>query len=180
MLIILCSHSHRLLRLKCHPKRIYRRLQVGTIMRESGYGTTYFNEVFVVPTSKQMLSNISRRRPLVHRVITGTLGWSDHEWSCNGALQRSISSHKLQSKCPPKYRVVGCWYTMLCSVGRLKIFLLKFNNGRDALARIPSVLVGNAHLSTASDVATMECVQDVIEHPDAYWYGAACRKLDLP
>ncbi len=46
-----------------------------------------------------------------------------------------------------------------------KIFLLEFDNGREAIARIPCALVGNVHLSTASEVATMEYVRDIIGHP---------------
>ncbi|PBK63876.1 hypothetical protein ARMSODRAFT_893613 [Armillaria solidipes] len=46
-----------------------------------------------------------------------------------------------------------------------KLFLLGFDNGTEAIARIPSPLVGNTHMSTASEVATMEYVREVFGEP---------------
>ncbi|KAK0205618.1 hypothetical protein DFS33DRAFT_783039 [Desarmillaria ectypa] len=46
-----------------------------------------------------------------------------------------------------------------------KLFLLRFDNGAEAIARLPCSLVDNEHMSTASEVATMEYVQEVFDKP---------------
>ncbi len=46
-----------------------------------------------------------------------------------------------------------------------KLYLLEFDNGVEAVARLPCSLVGNVHMSTASEVATMEYVQEIVGKP---------------
>ncbi|KAK0229857.1 hypothetical protein EDD85DRAFT_775908 [Armillaria nabsnona] len=46
-----------------------------------------------------------------------------------------------------------------------KLFLLGSNNGTEAIARISSPLVGNMHMSTVSEVTTMEYVREVFGEP---------------
>ncbi|PBK85289.1 hypothetical protein ARMGADRAFT_942023 [Armillaria gallica] len=46
-----------------------------------------------------------------------------------------------------------------------KRFLLGFDNGTEAIPRTPSPLVGDTHMRTASEVATMEYVREVFGEP---------------
>ncbi len=55
---------------------------------------------------------------------------------------------------------------IICLTGAYnKLFLLEFDNGAEAVARLPCSLVGNVHMSTASEVATMEYVREVVGKP---------------
>ncbi|PBK63880.1 hypothetical protein ARMSODRAFT_893717 [Armillaria solidipes] len=73
------------------------------------------------------------------------------------ALQNIVSSAVGAQRCIRFERIAQGAYN--------KIFLLEFDSGCEAIARIPCALVGNIHMSTASEVATMEYVRDVIGHP---------------
>ena len=42
-----------------------------------------------------------------------------------------------------------------------RLFLLSFDNGSEVIARLPTSLAGPAHLTTASEVATMEFVREL-------------------
>ena len=46
-----------------------------------------------------------------------------------------------------------------------RVLLLRFDNGIEAIARIPLPLVGNTHLVTASEVATMDFARTVLDIP---------------
>jgi len=46
-----------------------------------------------------------------------------------------------------------------------RVFLLGFDNGREAIARLPFPIVGSPHLVTASEVATMDFARTVLEIP---------------
>lgn len=46
-----------------------------------------------------------------------------------------------------------------------KVFLLRFGDGREAIARIPFPLSDPPHIATASEVATMEFARDVLQIP---------------
>ncbi|KZT10409.1 uncharacterized protein LAESUDRAFT_644782 [Laetiporus sulphureus 93-53] len=46
-----------------------------------------------------------------------------------------------------------------------KIFLLTFENGQEAIARLPCPLAGPPHLITASEVATMEFAREIMKIP---------------
>jgi hypothetical protein len=46
-----------------------------------------------------------------------------------------------------------------------KVFLLKFDNESEAIVRITCLNVGNHHLVTASEVATMDYVRSVLKIP---------------
>jgi hypothetical protein len=46
-----------------------------------------------------------------------------------------------------------------------RVFLLRFDNGLEAIARIPLPVVGNTHLMTASEVATMDFARTVLNIP---------------
>ncbi len=52
-----------------------------------------------------------------------------------------------------------------CTGSYNKVFLLGFDNGAEAIARIPCALVGNVHMSTASEAAIMEYVREVFGKP---------------
>ncbi|PBK86338.1 hypothetical protein ARMGADRAFT_534458 [Armillaria gallica] len=105
--------------------------------------------------------------------ITVDPAWYDHEgrWLWNDALQRSVrrvnfKAATLQDIASSAVGAKRCIrFERIAQGAYNKIFLLEFDNGREAIARIPCALVGNVHLSTASEVATMEYVQDVIGHP---------------
>ncbi|KAK0447228.1 kinase-like domain-containing protein [Armillaria borealis] len=109
------------------------------------------------------------------RISTVTVdpGWYDHEgqWLWNDALQRSIrhvtfKADVLQNIASSSVGAQRCVrFERIAQGAYNKVFLLEFDNGREAIARIPCALVGNVHLSTASEVATMEYVRDVIGHP---------------
>ncbi|KAK0224223.1 hypothetical protein IW262DRAFT_1459276 [Armillaria fumosa] len=54
--------------------------------------------------------------------------------------------------------------TLMCCTGTYnKDLALRFDNGPKAVAGIPRGLVGNAHMSTASQAATMEYVREVFD-----------------
>ncbi|KAK0438667.1 kinase-like domain-containing protein [Armillaria borealis] len=109
----------------------------------------------------------------VSTVPFATAGIFDHEgqWLWNDALQRSICRVNFQAEALQKiaFSAVGAQrcirFERIAQGPYNKIFLLEFDNGREVIARIPCALVGNVRLSTASEVATMEYVRDVIGHP---------------
>ena len=49
--------------------------------------------------------------------------------------------------------------------GHSRVFLLHFDNGSEAIARIPLPVVGDTHLMTASEVATMDFARTVLNIP---------------
>jgi hypothetical protein len=54
-----------------------------------------------------------------------------------------------------------CYLT--CSIGSYnKVFALNFDNGVEAIARIPTALAGAPFFTTASEVATLEFVREVL------------------
>ncbi|PBK95970.1 hypothetical protein ARMGADRAFT_924773 [Armillaria gallica] len=109
----------------------------------------------------------------VSTVPFATAGIFDHEgqWLWNDALQRSIRRVNFQAEALQKIASSAVGAQRCIRFERIaqgpynKIFLLEFDNGREVIARIPCALVGNVHLSTASEVATIEHVRDVIGHP---------------
>ncbi|KAJ7668646.1 kinase-like domain-containing protein [Mycena polygramma] len=46
-----------------------------------------------------------------------------------------------------------------------KIFLLSFEDGSELIAKIPTALAGHPHLSTASEVATMDYARTILKQP---------------
>ncbi|GBE85674.1 hypothetical protein SCP_0801960 [Sparassis crispa] len=61
-----------------------------------------------------------------------------------------------------------------------KIFTLGFDNGREVIARIPCPLAGPPFLTTASEVATMEFVRDVLGIPAPRVYAWSARAYENP
>jgi hypothetical protein len=52
---------------------------------------------------------------------------------------------------------------LTCSIGSYnKVFALNFDNGVEAIARLPTALAGAPFFTTASEVATMEFVREVL------------------
>ncbi|KAK0460462.1 uncharacterized protein EV420DRAFT_211794 [Desarmillaria tabescens] len=133
------------------------------------------------------LKHCARRISIIKRTVSSYL---DHEggWLWNDALRRSrrrvdLDVNVLQNiacsaigaqrcvqienlaQCSPS-RVISISVTLISSTGSYnKIFLFGFDNEVEAIARIPCGLVGNVHMSTASEVATMEYVREVFDKP---------------
>ncbi|KAG7445369.1 uncharacterized protein BT62DRAFT_1007097 [Guyanagaster necrorhizus] len=79
----------------------------------------------------------------------------DGEWLWNDALRTTLAVNTRQ--CLASLTERSCRHQPL--ERKLALFLLGFDNGADAIARIPSALVGNVHMSTAGEVATTEYEQ---------------------
>ena len=52
-----------------------------------------------------------------------------------------------------------------CTRATSRAFLLRFDNGSEAVACIPLPVIGNTHLVTASEVATMDFARTVLDIP---------------
>jgi hypothetical protein len=55
--------------------------------------------------------------------------------------------------------------TKLAEGGFNKVFLLRAKNGREEIARIPTPIAGPPHCTTASEVATMDFLRNVLKLP---------------
>ncbi|KAK0229849.1 hypothetical protein EDD85DRAFT_939640 [Armillaria nabsnona] len=95
----------------------------------------------------------------------------DGEWLWNSALQRSVRHVKfnvdaLRDISSSAVGAQSCIrFETLAQGAYNKLFLLEFDNGAEAVARLPCSLVGNVHMSTASEVATMEYVREIVGKP---------------
>ncbi|KAK0460523.1 kinase-like domain-containing protein [Desarmillaria tabescens] len=116
------------------------------------------------------LQRLTKRISAVPHEITRHF---DHEgeWLWNDALQRRCRHVKfnVDALCNISTSVVGAQkcvrFESFAQGAYNKLFLLGFDNGAEAIARISSPLVGNLHMSTASEVATMEYVREVFGEP---------------
>ncbi|KAK0447244.1 kinase-like domain-containing protein [Armillaria borealis] len=116
------------------------------------------------------LKHCARRVSTISRTVSNYL---DHEgeWLWNGALQRSrrrvhLDIDALQNIASSAVCAQRCIQIESLAQGSYnKVFHLGFDNGAEAIARIPCALVGNVHMSTASEVATMEYVREVFGKP---------------
>ncbi len=85
----------------------------------------------------------------------------------------SLAKHTLPRLSPRLPKVCAASLTSSClsalitpSLGSYnKIFLLEFANASREIARIPSSIVGNTHLSTCSEVATTQNRELVLQSP---------------
>ncbi|KAK0222803.1 kinase-like domain-containing protein [Armillaria nabsnona] len=75
-------------------------------------------------------------------------------------------------------------FTKIAEGSYNKIFLLEFDNTSRAVARIPSSIVGNTHLSTCSEVATMQFVREELDSHYApkvlAWNASSSNPVALP
>lgn len=72
-------------------------------------------------------------------------------------LQRIAGEAVQQEYCPD--------IAKLAEGGFNKVFLLRAKNGREVIARIPTPIAGPPHYTTASEVATMDFLRDVLKLP---------------
>ncbi|OQD78411.1 hypothetical protein PENDEC_c001G03030 [Penicillium decumbens] len=72
-------------------------------------------------------------------------------------LQRIAGEAVQQDYCPD--------IAKLAEGGFSKVFLLRAKNGREVIARIPTPIAGPPHYTTASEVATMDFLRDVLKLP---------------
>ena len=72
-------------------------------------------------------------------------------------LQRIAGNALEQDYCPD--------IAKLAEGGFNKVFLLRAKNGREVVARIPTPVAGPPHYTTASEVATMDFLRDILKLP---------------
>ncbi|KAF7589600.1 hypothetical protein BBP40_004060 [Aspergillus hancockii] len=72
-------------------------------------------------------------------------------------LQRVAGKAIQQDQCP--------YIVKLAEGGFNKVFLLKANDGREVIARIPTPIAGPPRYTTASEVATMNFLRVILGHP---------------
>lgn len=72
-------------------------------------------------------------------------------------LQRIAGNALEQDYCPD--------IAKLAEGGFNKVFLLRAKNGREVVARIPTPIAGPPHYTTASEVATMDFLRDILKLP---------------
>ncbi|KAJ5585478.1 kinase-like domain-containing protein, partial [Penicillium hispanicum] len=72
-------------------------------------------------------------------------------------LQRTAGEVLQQGYCPS--------ISKLAEGGFNKVFLLRANNGREVIARIPTSIAGPPHYTTASEVATLDLLRVVLKLP---------------
>ncbi|KAF2755863.1 kinase-like protein [Pseudovirgaria hyperparasitica] len=60
-----------------------------------------------------------------------------------------------------------------------KVFLITFDDGRDLIAKIPNPNAGPPHFTTASEVATMDYIRNILGIPAPQVYGY-CSSTDNP
>ncbi|KAG5641410.1 hypothetical protein DXG03_005266 [Asterophora parasitica] len=61
-----------------------------------------------------------------------------------------------------------------------KVFLLSFDNGTEAIAKLPTPMAGPAHLTTSSEVATMDYARTVLNLPVPHVYAWNSRAESTP
>lgn len=60
----------------------------------------------------------------------------------------------------------GCVAVTKCPEGMYtKAYILRMNDGREVVTKVPNPNAGVPHYTTASEVATMEFVRDVLKTP---------------
>ncbi|TFK72771.1 hypothetical protein BDN72DRAFT_762892 [Pluteus cervinus] len=115
-----------------------------------------------------------RLRTVFHNAPTdfeSLYGVSTGRWLYNDKFQRAarytpFNVEGLQEVACKAVDAARCVHLNALRIGmNNKVFLMRFNNGKEAVARIPTSLAGNTYLTTASEAATLRYLRDECNLP---------------